>query len=86
MLQGRAATKPASFAPSGCLGGIQPVKPAALGCVYSIGQINQENNGALTAKIAELLKPFGVPDNRMYLNFFDVPRANCGWSSKTFAG
>ena len=60
--------------------------PAALGCVYSIGQINQENNGALTAKIAELLKPFGVPDNRMYLNFFDVPRANCGWSSKTFAG
>ena len=26
--------------------------PAALGCVYSIGQINQENNGAPTAKIA----------------------------------
>ena len=58
--------------------------PAALGCVYSIGQINQENNGALTAKIAELLKPFGVPDNRMYLNFFDAA-CELWLSSKTFA-
>ena len=61
-------------------------QPAALGCVYSIGQINQENNAALTKAISALLEPFGVPDNRIYLNFFDVPRANCGWSSKTFAG
>jgi len=62
-------------------------EPCALGCVYSIGQINQENNGALTAEISQLLeKHGGVPDDRIYLNFFDVPRANCGWSSRTFAG
>ena len=35
----------------------------------------------------ELLeKHGGVPDNRIYINFFDVPRANCGWSGRTFAG
>ena len=61
--------------------------PCAVGCVYSIGQINQENNGKLTAAISELLeKHGGVADNRIYINFFDVPRANCGWSSRTFAG
>ena len=86
--------------------------PCALGVVCSIGQINQENNAALTAAISELIEPFGVPSNRIYLNvrsppvpglayaplvcahvqcllsaqFFDVPRANCGWSGRTFAG
>lgn len=61
--------------------------PAALGCVYSIGSINQANNGALTARISALLKDHGeVEDTRIYLNFFDVERANCGWSSRTFAG
>ena len=82
-------------------------EPCALGCVYSIGQINQENNGALTAQISQLLEkhgggqlcalepatcrtrrqrtsrlvlhPCAVPDDRIYLNFFDVPRAN--WSA-----
>ena len=43
--------------------------PCALGCVYSIGQINQENNGALTLAISELLeKHGGVPNNRIYIN------------------
>ena len=62
-------------------------EPCAVGCVYSIGQINQENNGALTKAVSELLeKHGGVPNNRIYINFFDVPRANCGWSGRTFAG
>ena len=62
-------------------------EPCAVGCVYSIGQINQQNNGALTASISTLLETHGgVPNNRIYLNFFDVPRANCGWSGRTFAG
>ena len=53
----------------------------------SIGQINQENNAALTAAISELLeKHGGIPNDRIYINFFDVPRANCGWSGRTFAG
>ena len=37
--------------------------PCAIGCVYSIGEINQKNNAALTAAISDLL--------------FDVPPANC---------
>ena len=61
--------------------------PCAVGCVYSIGQINQENNAALTAAVSALLeKHGGVANNRIYINFFDVPRANCGWSGRTFAG
>jgi len=60
--------------------------PAAIGCVYSLGSINKENNGALTAAISDLLAVHDVPNNRIYLNFFDVPRENCGWSGRTFAG
>jgi phenylpyruvate tautomerase len=60
--------------------------PCALGVLYSIGAINQENNAALTAKLSELLLAHGVPAERIYINFFDVPRANCGWSGRTFAG
>ena len=117
--------------------------PCALGVVCSLGSINQANNAALTAAISELIEPFGVNADRMYLNvcpprpprsrvtartaphrtaphrltyallarppphlacgwlllvmppfpasslhtqFFDVPRENCGWSGRTFAG
>jgi phenylpyruvate tautomerase len=61
-------------------------EPAALACLYSIGSINQPNNAALTKEISALLAPHGVPDDRIYINFFDVPRENCGWSGRTFAG
>mmetsp|Transcript_21624 Transcript_21624/g.47271 ORF Transcript_21624/g.47271 Transcript_21624/m.47271 type:complete len:171 (-) Transcript_21624:360-872(-) len=61
-------------------------EPAAVACLYSIGSINQPNNAALTAAISELLLDFQVPNNRIYINFFDVPRENCGWSGRTFAG
>ena len=60
--------------------------PTALGCLYSIGSITMESNGAITAAVSDLLEPFGVKDNRIYINFFDMPRANVGWSKKTFAG
>mmetsp|Transcript_18362 Transcript_18362/g.38228 ORF Transcript_18362/g.38228 Transcript_18362/m.38228 type:complete len:165 (-) Transcript_18362:115-609(-) len=59
---------------------------AALGCFYCIGQINKENNGAIQAGVSSLLKPHGVEDDKIYINYFDVPRENCGWSSRTFAG
>ena len=42
--------------------------PCALGVVCSIGSINQANNAALTAAISELIEPFGVNADRMYLN------------------
>jgi phenylpyruvate tautomerase PptA (4-oxalocrotonate tautomerase family) len=60
--------------------------PAAIGCLYSIGSINMENNGKLMVELDKLLAPEGVPASRTYVNFFDVPRENVGWSGKTFAG
>lgn len=60
--------------------------PTALGNLYSIGAIAKESNGAITASVTDLLEPFGVTENRIYINFFDMARANVGWSRKTFAG
>mmetsp|Transcript_9477 Transcript_9477/g.28927 ORF Transcript_9477/g.28927 Transcript_9477/m.28927 type:complete len:115 (+) Transcript_9477:128-472(+) len=55
--------------------------------VRSAASTPSENNGALTKAISEQLAAHGaVPADRVYLNFFDVPRANCGWSGRTFAG
>mmetsp|Transcript_20296 Transcript_20296/g.40521 ORF Transcript_20296/g.40521 Transcript_20296/m.40521 type:complete len:168 (+) Transcript_20296:68-571(+) len=61
-------------------------KPTALGVVYSLGSISKENNGGLTKDVSELMEPFGVDAARIYINFFDLPRENVGWSGKTFAG
>lgn len=60
--------------------------PTALACMYSIGAIAQESNGKITADVTDLLEEFGVKEDRIYINFFDVPRANVGWSRRTFAG
>jgi phenylpyruvate tautomerase len=60
--------------------------PTALGCLYSIGAIAQDSNGAIQAAVTDLLEPYGVAENRIYINFFDMPRANVGWSRRTFAG
>ena len=60
--------------------------PAALGTLTSIGAISMESNGVVQSKVTDLLEPFGVAANRMYINFFDMPRANVGWNRKTFAG
>uniref|UniRef100_A0A7S2U746 L-dopachrome isomerase n=1 Tax=Attheya septentrionalis TaxID=420275 RepID=A0A7S2U746_9STRA len=60
--------------------------PTALGVLYSIGAISIESNGGITSDVTDLLEPYGVEANRIYINFFDMPRANVGWSRKTFAG
>jgi phenylpyruvate tautomerase len=60
--------------------------PCALGSLYSLGAINMENNKKVTAEITKLLSEFNVPANKMYINFFDVPRENCGYNGATFAG
>lgn len=60
--------------------------PTALGCLYSIGAIAQESNGGIQNDVTDLLEVFGVKEDRIYINFFDVPRANVGWSRRTFAG
>jgi phenylpyruvate tautomerase len=54
--------------------------------MYSIGSIAMDSNGAITAAVTDLLEPYGLDAGRIYINFFDVPRANVGWSRKTFAG
>ena len=60
--------------------------PCALGTVYSLGAINLDNNKKVTSDITKLLDEFGIAPNNMYINFFDVPRENCGYNGATFAG
>lgn len=60
--------------------------PTALGCLYSIGGISTESNGAIQSDVTELLEPHGVKEDRIYINFFDMPRGNVGWKKRTFAG
>jgi phenylpyruvate tautomerase len=57
-------------------------EPAALACLYSIGSIAAKSNGAITRAVTTAI---GVPADRIYINFFDVPRANVGWNGGTFA-
>merc|ERR1719213_1598605 len=60
--------------------------PCALGVMHSIGALNVENNGAITAAVTKELKPMGVEADRIYIQFHDQERANVGWNGKTFAG
>jgi len=60
--------------------------PLALGCVYSLGAINMENNGKIQRGVTDVLEKYGVTENRIYVNFFDMPRENVGWNRATFAG
>merc|ERR1712232_258990 len=55
-------------------------EPCALCKVFSLGSINLENNKAATEKISVLLADFGIPANRIYINFFNIPRENCGYN------
>lgn len=60
-----------------------------LSCIfslYSIGAIAMESNGAIQSSVTDLLEPLGVDPKRIYINFFDMPRANVGWDRRTFAG
>jgi hypothetical protein len=59
--------------------------PAALGNLYSIGAINRVTNGAIHASVSDILEPFGVSADRIYINFFDMDPANIGWNRATFA-
>ena len=60
--------------------------PLALGCVYSLGAINMENNGKIQSGVTDILEKYGVTESRIYINFFDMPRENVGWNRATFAG
>ena len=60
--------------------------PCALGNLYSIGAISVENNGRIQSGVTDVLEEFGLKEDRMYINFWDMPRENVGWSRRTFAG
>ena len=60
--------------------------PTALGCLYSIGGISMASNGQIQTAVTDQLEAFGVAEERIYINFFDMDRANVGWSRRTFAG
>ena len=60
--------------------------PCALGALYSLGAINLENNKKVMAQLTKLLGEFNVAPDKMYVNFFDVPRENIGYNGATFGG
>jgi len=59
--------------------------PAAFVDIRSIGGLGGNVNQQLAQKIGGLLKEsLGVPPDRIYLNFTDVPAGNWGWNGDTF--
>ena len=53
--------------------------------VRSIGGLNGNVNEALTQSICECVEAeLGIPGDRVYVNFMDVPAANWGWNGRTF--
>eukprot|EP00445_Apocalathium_hangoei_P026893 CAMPEP_0203928504 /NCGR_PEP_ID=MMETSP0359-20131031/67758_1 /ASSEMBLY_ACC=CAM_ASM_000338 /TAXON_ID=268821 /ORGANISM="Scrippsiella Hangoei, Strain SHTV-5" /LENGTH=239 /DNA_ID=CAMNT_0050857445 /DNA_START=53 /DNA_END=772 /DNA_ORIENTATION=+ len=60
--------------------------PCALCKVVSLGGINLKNNKALTQEVSKLLADFTVPQNRIYVNFYDLEGQNIGYNGATFAG
>lgn len=53
--------------------------------IRSIGGLSGDVNRQLSAKVCAALKEsLGVAENRVYLNFTDIPAANWGWKGNTF--
>jgi len=58
---------------------------AAFVDVRGIGGLSDDVKRQLSQKIGSLLKEsLGVPPDRIYLNFTDVPAGNWGWNGDTF--
>jgi phenylpyruvate tautomerase len=58
---------------------------AAFADLRSIGGLDDDVNRRLSQKICGLLgQTLGIPADRIYLNFADVPPGNWGWNSETF--
>jgi phenylpyruvate tautomerase len=58
---------------------------AAFVDVRSIGGLNGEVNRKLAQKVCQLLHDsLGIPPDRIYLNFTDVPAGRWGWNGNTF--
>ena len=58
---------------------------AAFVDLRSIGGLDDDVNRQLSQKVCRLLHEIlEVPQNRIYLNFTDVPAGNWGWKGETF--
>ena len=58
---------------------------SALVQVMSIGGLNSSVNGSIAVAVSELLEEtLGIPSDRIYITFTDVPGENWAWKGKTF--
>jgi phenylpyruvate tautomerase PptA (4-oxalocrotonate tautomerase family) len=59
--------------------------PAAFVDVRGIGGFNKEVNNRITRALCALLhERAGIPPDRVYVTFTDVPASNWGWNNRTF--
>jgi phenylpyruvate tautomerase len=59
--------------------------PAAFADVRSIGSINSRTTLDLTQKLCRYLDELlGIPSNRVYITFTDIPAENWGWNGEIF--
>ncbi len=59
--------------------------PAAFADIRSIGGLNGDVNRAISASLCELFKEYlDIAQDRVYINFTDVPAVNWGWDGRTF--
>jgi phenylpyruvate tautomerase len=59
--------------------------PAAFVDVRGIGGLTREVNNRMAASVTDLLEnALGVPPDRVYLTFQDVPATNWAWKRATF--
>ncbi|XP_071546884.1 macrophage migration inhibitory factor-like isoform X2 [Panulirus ornatus] len=60
-------------------------EPCALAVLHCIGELGVEENKAHAAKIYEFMeKNLGIPSDRMYLTFVDLPTSLVGYQGTTF--
>ena len=58
--------------------------PAAFIDLRSIGGLSPAVNKRLSALLSDaMLRVLGIPGNRVFMNFTDVPGGNWGWDSST---
>ncbi|CAN9514994.1 unnamed protein product [Ophioblennius macclurei] len=58
--------------------------PCALCTLFSIGKIDGHQKDYSKLLCGLLNKHLGIAHDRIYINFFDMDAANCGWNNTTF--
>ncbi len=58
--------------------------PSAFVVVLSIGEFQPGTTKKLSAEIGEILSHYGIPADRLYINFSSQKGSNWGWNNSTF--